>query len=347
MNIHDYAESKRLSLKQVMDFTSTANPLGPSNKAKNAIRKEIKYLQFPVDQMSRRLRRYIARREGVKETEILFACGSTPILRGLLHTTAFKSLFFPSPVSKRFQSLAAEFNSAIVQSPLPTGDNPSDSMRTFSALFTESDTIIIPNPHDLTGTVMGEEVLLVLIHMAERAGKPVIIDESYRDFVPTPSPLRTIVDSGNAAIVRTFSLFHALAGLPTGYAIGSERILEKIRKACFITPANPLGCVAALASMKDKGYKKRTMDFISGEKTFLKERLGKIPAVEVHDTPCNYLLLKIASPSAEITKTLLRAKGILIDGFTDGEGNTFLRLPVKTRKENGRFAKALKPIFQS
>jgi histidinol-phosphate/aromatic aminotransferase/cobyric acid decarboxylase-like protein len=39
MDIHDYAEQKRLSLKQIMDFTTSVNPLGPSSKAKHLLRK--------------------------------------------------------------------------------------------------------------------------------------------------------------------------------------------------------------------------------------------------------------------------------------------------------------------
>jgi histidinol-phosphate/aromatic aminotransferase/cobyric acid decarboxylase-like protein len=41
MDIHDYAESKNLSLRRVLDFTSNVNPLGTSSKARNAIRKAV------------------------------------------------------------------------------------------------------------------------------------------------------------------------------------------------------------------------------------------------------------------------------------------------------------------
>ncbi len=59
MDIHDYSERKRLSLRQIIDFTSDVNPLSPSDKAKNAIRKAIRYLEFPPDKNIRHLKHYI------------------------------------------------------------------------------------------------------------------------------------------------------------------------------------------------------------------------------------------------------------------------------------------------
>ena len=73
---YDYAENKGLSLRQVMDFTNSANLLGPSNKAKYAARKAIKNLEYFPDEKVRYLKRFICKREHVGEENIIFGHGS-------------------------------------------------------------------------------------------------------------------------------------------------------------------------------------------------------------------------------------------------------------------------------
>ncbi len=60
-DIYDFASQKKISARRVMDFTNSANPLGPSSHARDAIRKSIKMIDRPVDDRARYLVRAIAR----------------------------------------------------------------------------------------------------------------------------------------------------------------------------------------------------------------------------------------------------------------------------------------------
>ncbi len=80
MDIYDYAEAKGVSTRQVLDFTLPANPLGPSAKAKHAMRKALKASDLPPDPRTRYLRGFIARKERIPPENILFGHGSTQIL---------------------------------------------------------------------------------------------------------------------------------------------------------------------------------------------------------------------------------------------------------------------------
>ena len=93
MNIHDYAESRKLNLRQIMDFTSDVNPIGPSSKAKHAIRKGAKDLIFPPDEKLRYLRRYICKKEQVGEENILFGQGLRGFERSVSGEKGFSDRF--------------------------------------------------------------------------------------------------------------------------------------------------------------------------------------------------------------------------------------------------------------
>ncbi len=77
MDIHDYVDKEKISFRKVLDLTLLTNPLGPSNKAKNAMRAALKTISRFPDPDTRHLRRYIARKEHIGPENILFGHGST------------------------------------------------------------------------------------------------------------------------------------------------------------------------------------------------------------------------------------------------------------------------------
>ena len=170
MDIHDYAESKRLSLRQILDFTSSVNPLGPSNKAKNAIRKSIKFLEFPPDEKIRYLKRYICKQERIDGGCIVFGQGSSSLLHSLLKATEPKTILLVSPVSKRYRDILNNYRMDIQLFPVEEKCPPQFSIDITGLIdrLKTVDMIILPNPHDVTGTIMPAENLGSLIEATEK-----------------------------------------------------------------------------------------------------------------------------------------------------------------------------------
>ena len=346
MDIHDFAESKKLRLRQIMDFTSDVNPVGPSNKAKHAIRKGAKDLIFPPDEKIRRLKRYICKREQVGEETIFFGLGLEHILSILVQTFRPASVALVSPVSRRYSAFLAGRGVHIAAVP-PTKEwgLPID-VESLVKTAKEADTILLANPHDVTGAILPAEELISLIKETDRLGKTLVIDESYIDYTEAESPVREVVASHMAMIIRSFSLFHALAGLPIGYMMGPAESVMNLN-GCITPPRiGSLAYEAAYASLKDKGYGIRTFRFIEEEKRFVIDQLKKFNLLDVLDTPCNFLLLKADKLPADLDG-LLQKRAILIDRYDDGTGGTYIKFPVKSHKFNARFIKALKSVMGS
>jgi threonine-phosphate decarboxylase len=129
--------------------------------------------------------------------------------------------------------------------------------------------------------------------------------------------------------------------------IGSTKLIQKIRNVLSPPQINSIAPYAALASLKDTGYKKRTLKFIEQEKGYILKKLSDIQGLKVFDTPCNFLLLEIEKEGSSNFKDLFLKHNILIDEYMGEKDEHFIRLPVKRRKLNATFVKMLKKIMEA
>ncbi|MDD5009326.1 MAG: aminotransferase class I/II-fold pyridoxal phosphate-dependent enzyme [Syntrophorhabdaceae bacterium] len=343
MDIHDYAESKRLSLNRIMDFTSDTNPIGPSNKAKNAVRKKVKHIGYPPDRETRYLKRLICAREGIREEEIIIGPDPAYILSVLLKMTRPKTALVPSPVSDIYEELLK--NQSVKIRPFHLNGEKGFAFETgrFIKTIKDADLVLIPNPHNVVGTCLSPGDLLPVISHAAAMNKTLIIDETHRDFPDIPSQTNEITRSKTSIALRSFSTFYGLAGFRFGYAIGSNDLIRNIRDRLGHFPVNLLAEAAAIASLRDMGYRKRTLAYIEGEKHFIQDALAGAERVQCIDTPCSFLLLKLNEKIAGLRDAFLKRR-IVVGDFTDKNGSQYIRLPVRKHAWNARFIRALKSI---
>jgi len=111
MDIYDHAELKGLSLNQLMDFTTDTNPLGPSNKAKNAVRKKVRRLWHPPDGKSRHLKKLLCAMENISEEKIIIGPDPVYTVSVLLKITCPETALIPSPASDAYKKLLKDQNS--------------------------------------------------------------------------------------------------------------------------------------------------------------------------------------------------------------------------------------------
>ena len=341
MDIHDYAEQKRLSLKQIMDFTTSVNPLGPSTKAKHILRKNIINIDFPLDKKLRYITRLIEKREYIQANNILFAQSLTQLLRAIFQTTQTNTVLVLSPVSQAYEEAISPHSVTLKRLPLDKANHFSLDLESILKTMKKVDTILIPYPHDMVGTALMQNDLLTLINEAGQLGINLILDESYRDFTTMGSPVQAVIKSEKTIIVRTFSLFYAMAGLPVAYSIGPVDIIQSMRQYIFPEEINILAVNAAIASMKDIFYKTRTTEFINAEKSYLLKAFTSLDGLVCLDTPCPFIVLAFEKKQ-DTFKDFFSDYRILIDEFSDEQGGYYLKVPIKKHKWNARFVKTLR-----
>jgi threonine-phosphate decarboxylase len=352
MNVYDYAEEKKTSTRQVFDFTLLSNPIGPSNRARSAMRSAVKTTAFCPDEETRHLRRHIARKEHVEPEEILFGHGSGLILELAFACLKPKRVLVPGPLPAHYAPLFGRHGAEAAllgHGPAEAAsDMPSDDARRLATLVDGVDMLLVPSPHWMTGRLFPEETIRAMGQMLAGSGKVLVLDECLAEFSGGGYPVEKAVRSENMLILKTFSLYHALAGLRLGYALGNRRLLDRIKATVNMGPVGSVAAAAALASLRDREFQKRTAEFLKTEKTYLIDKLGRIKGVTVIDTACNFLLLGVTEGLciSDIEEQLVR-RAILVEGFEGENGARFLRLPVRGRRQNAQFVKTLaRTVFQ-
>ena len=340
MNIYDYAEEKKMSIRRVLDFTLLSNPLGPSNKARSAMRSALRTVALFPDEKTRHLRRYLSRRELVEPENVMFSHGSMLLLEMLFRRMRPARVLIPGPLPTHYAPLLRRHGTSVVSCPLKEEEGYSLDVHRLLPLIDHVDMLLFPNPHWKTGTLIPSTDVRQVAGRLQGSNKVFVLDEGLVEFTGSAFPAGEAIRSESMLVLRTFSFYHALAGLRLGYALGSGRILGLLSGDIDQGPVNAVAVAGAIASLKDKGFQRRTAEFLKTEKAYLMDRLGRIKGVRVMDTPCNFLLVKLKAPTADLDKGFLR-RDILIDCFEGNNGSSLIRVPARGRRENGRFVKAL------
>jgi histidinol-phosphate/aromatic aminotransferase/cobyric acid decarboxylase-like protein len=341
MDIYDYAEDKQLSLERFMDFTNCINPLGPSSKAKNSLKKQIKHLDVFPDKKIRYLTALICKNEGIARNNLALGQGSTHLLHTILRSFKTDKALILSPLSQRFKEVLSTGKITVKQLSLEEKTDYSMDLTKVLKAMKGVDTVIMPYPHDVVGTALTTGDLLTLIYEVDKSDKTLILVESYRDYTDLYSPMKEAVQSKGTIILRDFSDFYALAGLPIGYAIGNVEMMINIQRDLFPAEVNTLAAHAAIASLKDRFYRKRTLEFINDEKQFFLKTLSSIHDLSYVDTLCPFFIIKFKNKPENLREKFSRYR-IIIDECPDERGDHCLRVPIKKHKWNARFLKTLK-----
>jgi threonine-phosphate decarboxylase len=333
---------KKTDTSRILDFTLITNPLGPSNKARHAMRKAIK----TVDRLpqTRFLTHYLCSTEGIAEEELLLGSGSSHILILLLQTLMPGNILVPSPFPRAYEEILQQQHVEMQPFHLDREQGFNMSLEKFKDSWRDAGAAFILNPHNPTGAMLPEDLIIDLIRTSAELGKPLIIDETLRDFTDNPSQAQQVVRAGQAILLRTFSSYHALAGLRLGYAIGHPALLSRLRQHMGPWPLNSLAPVAALASLRDKGYRRRTAEYLSAENTYTLKKLQGLERIKPLATPWG-LFLQV-QPAIPDLKNLFFARGVLIDEHGDAQGNQYLSMPFRSHPENAHFFRVLQRILR-
>ncbi len=212
---------------------SNENAYGPSPKVADAIRSAVgmanRYPFRKYDEITER----IATFHKVKPERVLFACGSTEILR--VAACAFlgrgRQLIQPSPTFEAIEDYAKSLGSEVTSVPLaPKFAHDVDAMLARAGASTGL--VYICNPNNPTATITPRKELESFIGKLP-ASTNVMVDEAYHHYAVKSemyaSFLDEPLDDERVVVTRTFSKVYGLAGLRLGYAVASPNVIEKMR----------------------------------------------------------------------------------------------------------------------
>jgi L-threonine-O-3-phosphate decarboxylase len=346
----DAAGKSGFRREEILDFSSSVNPLGPSKKALEAAKCSFKEIATYPDSNSNELRQAIADHfDGLSKTNVIVGNGSTELM--YLFAEAFMkkgdTAVIPAPTFGEYESAVRKTGETPKFVRLDKNFNVDADV--FAREMAGAKIVFLCNPNNPTSILIPTETLTGIIEEALAQDSLVFLDEDFLEFVENEkalSMINKIKAYPNLFILRSFTKIFGLTGLRVGYGIASEEIINVLSCAKIPWNVNCLAQAAAVVALKDEEHLRVTRELIKKEKAFLSAELEKIKSFKVFQPDANFFFIDIRKSgltATELKNKLLR-QGILIRDCTSFRGLDpyYIRVAVKTREENERLIEALK-----
>jgi threonine-phosphate decarboxylase len=348
------AEQSGLRAEDILDFSSSVNPLGPSKRALDAALGAFVQVSAYPDSNSNTLRRVIAGHFGTRMENVIVGNGSTELM--YLFSEVFVGMgdkvVMPAPTF-------GEYESAVCR----TGERPvfvklnRDFGIDYESLKGElrgAKVVFLCNPNNPTSIVIPRMILTDIVEEALAQDALVFLDEDFLEFVENEekhSLTGNIARYPNLFVLRSFTKIYGLTGLRVGYGVGNEEIVNILLRAKIPWNVNCVAQAAAVAALEDEEHLRVTLELIKREKMWLASELSAFRGFRFSMPDANFFFIDVRDSgftALKLKDEMLR-HGFLIRDCSSFRGldEFFIRVAIKTHEENARLVEAFKQVVKA
>lgn len=290
-------------------LTSNENSLGMSQKALEAINKRLpkafRYLRYSPQSPRTELMDTIAKEFQLTRDNVTLGNGSSESIQATIQALITEQKNAKKPVQLVIPEVTFEyaelyskpFEIPIIKVPLDDKmgidiDKMKQSVKNFDGVSL----VYICNPNNPTGSIVPAKYIDEWIKEAPQDKVFFIFDEAYGEYVDDKafqSAIKWVVaKQENVVVTKTFSKIFALAGLRVGYGLASPKLIKKIRKFVELDNVNALGAVAAIASLGDKEFAKRSVEANATSRKILSDTLDELK-IKYLPSQANFMFYQI------------------------------------------------------
>ena len=330
----------------IIDFSSNVTPLGAPKSVLTVLKRKIGMISSYPDSNSHKLEQSIQKYTKLPSSNIVIGNGATELIYNFC--SAFLSqntpVFMAIPTFGEYQS-ASILNGCNVDH-FKTMSLEKD-IDDFIKKIPKNGCVFVCNPNNPTGELLSRDLIAKIISNSKKKSSLVFLDECFIEMTPgkTESIISSIKKFDNLFVLRSLTKSFGLAGLRIGYGIGSKQMISILKKIKIPWSVNALAQEGAIAALNNLSHLQKSKSIIKKESKYLKQRISDIDGFKCYDTSTNFLLIHTRLNSTSLQKKLLR-KRILIRDCKNFQGldNNYIRVAVKTRKENNALLKELKNL---
>lgn len=290
-------------------LNSNENSLGMSQKAQEAINKRLpkafRYLRYSEQSPRTELMEAIANEFKLTKDNVTLGNGSSESIQAAIqaliteqkNTKKPVQLVIPEVTFEYAELYAKPFDIPIIKVPLDSKMGIDiDKMRQNVESFNGVSIVYICNPNNPTGSIVPAKYIDKWVKEASKNRVFFIFDEAYGEYVDDKAFQSAIkwvqAKQENVIVTKTFSKIFALAGLRVGYALGSPKVIKKIREFVELDNINALGAVAAIASLGDKEFTKRSIEANAISRKILSDTLDELK-IKYLPSQANFMFYQI------------------------------------------------------
>ncbi len=346
---NEIAEKYGLNQDDIIKLGSNENPLGPSPMAIKAIEEEVKNINRYPESNLEELKEELAKYSGVNPNQVIIGGdGADEIIEVLGKTYIDKGSEFvvPLPTYMYYEFTVQNYEAKASYGIWNLEHNCLDVDSILAAINENTRLVFLCTPNNPTGGLISQEDIRKVLEYTDAL---VVVDEAYFEFSNTNN-VNLLKEYDNLFILRTFSKVMGLAGMRIGYGLSNPEVIENMHRSKPVFSLTKLSYVAALATIKDKDYIKKSTEYSINEREYLFEEISKIPELKIYPSKSNYLLIDTHDSgiiASELANELLK-KGVIVRDCTSFKGldEFWIRISVATHKENEKFIGILKNILK-
>ncbi|MCW4029629.1 MAG: threonine-phosphate decarboxylase CobD [Candidatus Bathyarchaeota archaeon] len=333
---------------EILDFSSSVNPLGPSQKALAAAQAAFNQIASYPDSNSNELRDVLANHYGINRGNLIVGNGSTELMY-LFAETFLKpgeTVVMPAPTFGEYESAVRKAGECPKFVKMGKDLNI-DALR-FRQEMKGAKIVFLCNPNNPTSMLIPPNTLKGIIEDALAQNTLVFLDEDFLEFVQAEqaqSMIGNINKYPNLFILRSFTKIYGLTGLRVGYGIANPELINALLCAKIPWNVNCLAQPAAIAALRDEEHLKLTREIIKKEKAWLQAELSKFTSFKFGEPDANFFFIDIRNSglTAQELKNRVLSRGLLIRDCSSFKGldQYYIRIAVKTHTENKRLIEAL------
>ncbi|WP_122901308.1 histidinol-phosphate transaminase [Acinetobacter sp. B51(2017)] len=331
---------RELGLTDIVKLASNENPLGCSEKVKQAVAAELAEIGRYPDGGGYILKDQVAQQFNVQHEQITLGNGSNDLLE--MFARAFvsdkDSVVYSQHAFAVYGLVTQAINAEAIEVPAKGFAHDLDAMA--KAVKDNTKLIFIANPNNPTGTWFEEAEFEGFMQQVP-SNVIVVLDEAYVEYFPENfNSLKFLEKYPNLIISRTLSKCYGLAALRVGFALASAEVTDFLNRIRQPFNVNHLAMVAAVAALKDE-------EFIEKSRVSNKAGMAQLEAgfqalgLNYEPSRANFLLVDVQADPAATFNALLK-EGVIVRPV--GIAN-HLRVSIGTEAENAKFLKALAKVL--
>ena len=331
---------RELGITDIVKLASNENPLGCSDKVKQAVAAELAEIGRYPDGGGFILKDQIQAQFSVTADRITLGNGSNDLLE--MFARAFvsekDSVVYSQHAFAVYALVTQAINAEAIEVPAKGFAHDLDAMA--AAIKANTKLVFIANPNNPTGTWF-EETEFEAFMQKVPANVIVVLDEAYVEYFPENfNSLKFLEQYPNIIVSRTLSKCYGLAALRVGFALASAEVTDYLNRIRQPFNVNHLAMVAAVAALKDEDFIEQSRIV---NKAGMKQLEQGFAALGLDYVPsrANFILVDVQADPAQTFNALLK-EGVIVRPV--GIAN-HLRVSIGTEAENTKFLTALAKVL--
>ena len=348
-SIKEIADEYGLDPDNIIKLGSNENPMGTSPLAVEAVNKESNLMYRYPESDLKELTDKVAEYSGVSPSQVILGGDGADEILDILGKTLIEpgdEFIVPIPSYMYYEFTLKIHGGVPVYASWDLPENVLNVESILESITPRTRIIFLCTPNNPTGALINKKDIRTILKSTDAL---VVVDEAYFEFSLVDN-VELLKEYDNLFILRTFSKILGLAGMRIGYGLGNPQFIEYMKRVKPVFSLTRLSQVAAITSLNDSEYIKRSTELSIKSREYLQKELSQIPQLYTYQSKANYILVdirKTGMKSRILCEELLK-RGIIVRDCRSFRGldDYWIRVSVGTMEEDEKFIYELKQIIE-